>query len=358
MKRFALSAAALLGLMAAASTAPAQTLTWLNHIDVGGFEVTPTSIATDTAGNAYVAGFSQRRLLKITGVVTGSPSVSVLATTHSGDTPAGPVTWIPDTGLSSVDFQAPNKVLVAGDTFDATNGGAAIIFDADTGAQIAAAIAPLPEPPLPGTAGRRIAGAIFYGTNNVLAQFQAGTNYWWLPSTLDTVSFYSGPTPSASRGMARAADGTVYISHNNAFVGDGTVAGIHRIIDGAPADDIAGNTNESNWFTTTRTDTSGGAIQGIAVSTYNSTEYVLLSKREDSQVLMLATTGPGVPPGSPITLTHPEMERPASARILTVGGSQFLLVTQYGRPSAPNSTVSVFGIDGATLLNVSDWTSY
>ena len=52
MKRFALSAAALLSLMAVATTVPAQTLTLLGHIDVGGFEVTPTSITTDTAGNA------------------------------------------------------------------------------------------------------------------------------------------------------------------------------------------------------------------------------------------------------------------------------------------------------------------
>ena len=181
-------------------------------------------------------------------------------------------------------------MLVAGDTFDETNGGAAIIYDADTGAQIAAAVTALPDSTFTSTSGRRIAGAIFYGPDNVLAQFQAGNNYWWLPADLSNVTFYAGPPPSASRGMARAADGTVYISHNNAFVGDGTVAGINRIIDGGAADDIAGNTNESNWFTTTRV-ASGGGIQGIAVSTYNSTEYVLLSMREDAKVLMLATTG-------------------------------------------------------------------
>lgn len=334
--------------------ASAQTLTFVGHIDTGGLEVTPVGITADGSGNAYVAGFSQRRVLKIAGFNGGTPVASVLTTTNATDTPAGPIAWITDTGLFTADFKAPNRLVVAGDTFDGTNGGAAIIIDTDTGTILgnSAGVIPTGE-----TTPFRHAGAAWYGPNNLVMQFQAGSNYWFAPNgDFATASFYGGPAPGASRDLAVDAAGTIYVSRNNKWVGDGTEVSIHRIIDTGSDFVLAGNSNEANWFTTTVANS--GSAQGIAVGTIDGVESVLLCLRESGKILRIPTTAATVAPATPVEITHAEIEFPADVTVATVGSEQFLLVTQYGRSSAPTSCVTVFSLGSIAGMTPATWQAY
>jgi hypothetical protein len=170
-------------------------------------------------------------------------------------------------------------------------------------------------------------------------------------STLTSASFYGGPAPVNSRDVAvDQVTGIAYISYNN-----GTTAGIHRIIDGGTAFDIAGNTNEPAWYSTTMT-LAGGTLQGIGLGTIGGTQYAFLALRDDADIHVVATTAAGTAAGAAQVINATQLVRPADVSLATVGPNQYLLVSQYG---GAGNIVSVFGVNGAVLgTSVSDWTSY
>jgi hypothetical protein len=342
MKIQSVFAAALL--MAAPALASAQTFTWLQDINIGGIEGLPSGIVA-VGGDAYVAGFANRRIVKIANVTTSAPVSTNFAGTDDSDDAVNGTDWAANTGLVSIDHRA-GELMVAGDTFGPLNDGMIYHFNATTGAFIRKQ-----APGLDGGSGIRIAGAAYYGPSNILAQFQAGTNYFQMNSTLTSAGFYGGPAPVNSRDVAvDQVTGIAYISYNN-----GTTAGIHRIIDGGTAFDIAGNTNEPAWYSTTMT-LAGGTLQGIGLGTIGGTQYAFLALRDDADIHVVATTAAGTAAGAAQVINATQLVRPADVSLATVGPNQYLLVSQYG---GAGNIVSVFGVNGAVLgTSVSDWTSY
>lgn len=338
----AVVASALVAVPAALTAQP--TITHLQDIVISGLEAVPTGICVTSDGTAYVAGAEQRRVVKATGVVTTSPGAPAIAVrTSDADTPAGPVNWALFRGLFTAAYNpSTNKVLIAGD--QGTDGTALLIDPTDDSVVYQAAN--IPEGGNPGP--RRVAGAEFYGTD-IIAQFTAGTNYWQFNTALDALSgpgFYSGPTPSASRDLAVTSGGDVLVSYNNKFVGDGLTAGIHRISDDATNPlSLTGNTNTSDWYVTTVSNS--GSIQGVSTFTYlgNSTEYVVLCLPESDEIRIidLATATLVTTLTDATNLTFPR-----DAVVVTVGSSQYLVVSNSDDGSA-NGRISVFGIDGAAL---------
>jgi hypothetical protein len=326
--------------------AAAQTFTWLQDIPIGGVDGTPAGVIA-VGNDAYVAGFSNRRVIKVTDFDSTIPSASQLFATDVTENPTDGIAWPVSTGLVTIDYRSGDDALmVAGDTFGLGDG---MIYQINA---TSGALIQKQGPNADGGLPARVAGAAFYGASNVLAQFTAGTNYWQFNSTLTSAGFYSGPTPVNSRDIAiDQATGIAYISYNN-----GTTAGIHRIIDGGTAFDIAGNTNEASWYTTTMS-LAGGTLQGISLGTIGSTQYAFLCLRDDADVLLIPTTSAGVPAnaGAVITINVPQLTRPSDAFLATVGPSQYLIVSQHGG----NNVLSVFGVNGATLqTTVSDWVRY
>lgn len=336
-------------LVAALCAAPfavsAQTFTWLQDIPIGGVDALPAGVIA-VGNDAYVAGFNNRRVIKVTDFDSATPpAASQFFATDVTENATDGIAWPSFTGLATIDYRAADDTLmVAGDTFGLGDG---MIFqiNATTGALVRKQGANAD-----GGGPARVAGAAFYGPSNVLAQFTAGTNYWQFNPTLTSAGFYSGPAPVNSRDIAvDPVTGIAYISYNN-----GTTAGIHRIIDGGTAFDIAGNTNEAAWFTTTMTAT-GGTLQGISLGTIGATQYAVLCLRDDADVLLVPTTAAGVGAGAPVVINDAKLTRPSDAFIATVGASQYLIVSQHGG----NNVLSVFGIDGASLQTaVSDWAQY
>ncbi|MEQ8819042.1 MAG: hypothetical protein RLY93_02275 [Sumerlaeia bacterium] len=345
----ALGAATLL----AAPLMAQPSITHLQDVALNGLESTPTGVAVTADGDAYFAGASQRRITKVTDVVTDAPSAAILveATSLDDSTTSGPITWPLFRGLFTAAYESTTGTLMfAGD--QGTDGVIVKIDPTDDSATY-----------LPANIGgspRRTAGAEFYG-NNIIAQFTAGTNYYQFNNGLTKLTgagFYSGPAPSASRDLAVASNGDVLISYNNKFVGDGLTVGIHRMNDdvGSPLS-LSGNTIQSNWYTQAVTDS--GSVQGISVFTYlgDSTEYAVLSLPESDQIVLIDVTNAA----NTVTLTDAtNLTFPRDAVVHTVGSSQYLVVSN-ADSGAGGARVSVFGIDGATLqagADVENWDLY
>jgi hypothetical protein len=323
---------------------PAQTITFLQDVEVSGIEVTPTGIVSDGSDNVFVAGFTQRRVLRIDNVVRGNAALSLLFRTDDAETTdPGPVTWETGRGLLSADFQAPNQLVVAGGIGNQSVDGTSLIINTDTGTLIAV------QDALIGGSVRGGGAAAFYG-NNVIMAFGAGTNYWQFNQTLDGLTgpgFYSGPNmlgvPTAARDLAISADGSVFVSYNDAFLTGGTGGlsmGLHRINDDTTEPlSLTGNTNEFQWFTNTVTNSS--TIQGTGILNYGGTEYVFLCNQFEAEIILVDTSNPS----NTITLTDAALTQPHDATIVEVGAFQYLVVTQVDTPAR----VTVFGIDGAPL---------
>ncbi len=336
---------ALLGL--SPLTVNAQTFTWLQDIPLGGVEGLVSGV-TSVNGDAYVAGFGNRRVVKVAGFNTATPAATQHFATDVTENATDGIAWPVNTGLVTIDYRATDQLLmVAGDTFGLGDG---IIFQIDA---ITGTIVRKQGANADGGGPARVAGAAFYGPSNVIAQFQSGTNYWHFNPTLTSAGFYSGPSPANSRDIAvDQTNGTAYISYNS-----GTTAGIHRIIDGGTAFESNGNSNEPDWYTTTMT-AAGGTIQGIGLGTIGSTQYAFLALRDDADIKIVPTTATAVPVNSAavLTLDVAQLYRPADVTLATVGSSQYLLVTQNG---VGGNNLSVFGVNGATLSSdVQDWLLY
>ncbi|MEQ8822302.1 MAG: hypothetical protein RLY93_18865 [Sumerlaeia bacterium] len=342
----ALGAATLL----AAPLVAQPSITHLQDITVSGLETTPTGIAVTDAGDAYLAGAEQRRIIKVTDVVTNSPSAVQLveATSIDDSTTSGPVTWPLFRGLFTAAYDpTSNTLLFAGD--QGTDGLAILVDPTDDSTTYQTAMI--------NSGNRRVAGAEFYG-NNVIAQNTAGTNYWqfnWGLAKLTGAGFYGGPAGGASRDLAVASNGDVLISFNNKFVGDGTSVGIHRMNDDVSFPlSLSGNSNVSNWYTQTVTNSS--SIQGISVFTYlgDSTEYAVLCLAESDEIVLVDVTNPS----NTVSLTDAtNLTYPRDAVVHTVGSSQYLVVSN-SDDGVIGGRVSVFGIDSATLqgsANVENW---
>lgn len=352
------SKAAGLALAVALVSAPlfaAPTATFVRDIPVGGLEVTPTGIAVG-GSNAYVVGFSQRRVLKIEGANTATPTVSVLARTDNADAGGTPIggagnatTWIASTGLITADFQAPNRLLVAGDQF---TDGASYIINTDDGSLIAKQAAQM----VLGSGSpsdRRVAGAVFNGTSSITALFQAGTNFWEINTNLSALSgsgFYTGAAPAGSNQrdlvFVPGTPNRIFVSYNN---GTNTNIGILEIVDNGTAGSLTGDALNGTWYSTTSA-TGTGTVLGIGYFDGAEADYLLLADRRDETIefINLATKNVDLTISDNLDTVH-------DAAIMKVGSETFLLATQVG--GTAGSRVSVFQITEA-LTNVegSNWT--
>lgn len=359
-----LISAVAVGLLAVSPLAAQPTITHLQNIDLSGLEVAPVGVVYGNDA-AYVAGNAQRVVLKVNTPLSATNSAAVLYDTNLASDPTNGEAWDAFEGPITVDFRDNSgtpEVLVAGDDYA---DGSAWVVDGDTGSVIARS-APTYDAGS-GASPRRIAGAIFYGTN-IVGQFQAGNNYWQFTDDLSAFSgpaFYSGPNgngsgPDASRDMVLGANGTIYISWNDAFLGDGDDgAGLHRILDDDANLSLTGNSNTVDWYTATA-DVSGSGAQGIGHFTYlgDSTDYVLLTLQNLGEVRVIDTTDASLE----TTWTDSELQHVRDATVATVGSNQYLLVVQNDTGGSGGARLSVFGIDGATLdpsgTNVTGWELY
>lgn len=295
-------------------------LTHLSDINVGSHETIPTAI-TYHDGDAYVAGFEQRRVLSIRDILTTAPSVEILYRSSAADEPPGPIEWNTSRGFFTIDFQEPNRVLVAGMNGGTTSDGLTILVNSETGEEIVRQAPDINGSPRP------VAGAVFYGPSNIVAQQTAGSNYWQFNANLDGFTgpaWYQGPPPAASRDMAvDPDDGTIYISFNNKYIGDGTSIGIHRILMAGNEFSLSGNTNDPNWYTTTVDDS--GSAQGIALLDHGGERWVVLALRETGVLRLINTADPS----TTLTVEDDHLFEPAGVAIAERNGDQFVLVTQY-----------------------------
>ncbi|MDK2971162.1 MAG: hypothetical protein PWP23_917 [Candidatus Sumerlaeota bacterium] len=325
------------------------TITHLQDVMVNDFTTVPCGITVTNDGVAYVAGNANRRVVKVPGIITTSPGAAEIALrTSDDDTPPGPVNWIPSSGLITAAYNpTTNMVLVAGDQY--TDGMAILIDPTDDSAIYQ-------TPNIVGGSGaapRRVAGAEFYG-DNIIAQFQAGNNYWQFNNTLSALTgpgFFGPTVPAATKDLAVTSSGDVLVSYNNFWVdqsGSGTSVGIHRLNDDATNPlSLTGNTIVSEWYTGTVT--ANGGVQGISTFTYlgNNTEYALLCLPESAEIRIIDLDTATVY----ATLTDPtNLTFPRDAVVVTEGSSQYLVVSNSDAPTGTtNGRISVFGIDGAVL---------
>jgi len=374
MKRKSFILAGIAGVIGIAGVASAQpALDHLQDIDVSGLETTPIGIAVDPSGStAFVAGFGQRRVLKIEDFYVDSGGTpSILFRTSDADTPPGPFEWNANLGLYTIEYREvtgdADQLLVAGHRGTAADAdGYAIILNPEDGSVIHQ------QAPAIGGTGRNIAGATFLNDGRVLTLFTQGSNFLQYNNEISALSgsgFIGGPALSNAnlryRHITTSPSGDVYLSQNDRFVGTGTNAAITRLLnDNGTPQNAANFTAEAEWYTTTITAT-GGSAQGVSVADIDGTEYAILSLREDSEIHFVNTsTG-----NADLVFTDASLEFPASARVATVEDPespgeflQYLLVSQYGLATGPSSVISVYGINGAELVSpatsVNNWNLY
>jgi len=336
MKKFAFAAALAVGACLVPTVAGAQSFAYQGEILINDLESFPTGIAT-IGEDAYVVGFAQRRVIKVEGVVSGTPAKSIFARTDAADTPAGDFTWAPGRGLVSIDFRAPDQLMVAGaaDSVGPGNGNC-VIYDLDD-ASVVASIPPYDA------SNREIACAAFYGPSNIIGM-RIGKNMWQFNSTLSGftgAAFYSQDLNSYIRDIAVAPDNTAFFSHGG--VGN---SGIDITVDdpGNPtADSLSNNLWFKNWYDAGSS--WGGAGQGVAYWNYNGNNYVMLAVPGEPAVHIV-----NIATGTLVTkLNGAEIVRPFDVAPITVADKTFILVTQVDADTSANGRVSIFGVDGATI---------
>ncbi len=338
--------------------------TKLGDVVVSGLETLPTGIVAD-GDTAYVVGYNQRRVLKIENVTTSTPSSSILARTDSGDsTPVGSVTWQAGRGLITADLRNGTDLLIAGDAGGGSGqeDGYSLLLNAADGTLIQQGTQ------LNFGGDLRVGHAAFLGTTNIILSQQSGTNFFQANSSLSGLTgagFYGGAAGSTQRfttdfvaipGTTAGTD--VYVSFNDrAFTGE--VIGIHEYLDDATSpDSFTDNVNTGAWY---EVDDNAvihtSSIGGIGYFDYagDGTEYLILADRGNAQLHLVDRSNP-----ASVTLFNTDITLPADATVTTVGGNQYLLVTQTDSPSG-NGRITVYGVDGAGFSDttaVSNWELY
>ncbi len=301
--------------------------TFAQEIQTGDADILPGGIVANGT-DLFVVGFETRRVLKVSGAHTGTPTVGVLYRSSKSDTPAGPIEWGTNEGLVTVDFESPDLLLVAGDTFD---DGAMLVLNANTGALIHQQ-----APNINAGNSLRVANAAFYGSKRIIAGYTAGSNYFEFDSKLKNPVFRNGPTPPASRDLLVGNGNTLYISFNTV---DGQM-GIHRWADDAVSPgSLAGNVSSPAWFTTT-VPKSQQTVNGLARLEHGGVEYIILTDPSGARLIFVNSSDPA----KTFELRDPSITQPRDVAVMSSANGRFLAITQSG-----NARVTIHGIDGAVL---------
>jgi hypothetical protein len=371
--RLSFAAVTAAAILAVTATAQAQnpTAAHLAEIDLTALDSIPTGVAANGA-DAYVVTFTNRRVIKVEDAISTAPSATVISRVNPADVGstapiAGTNSWATGRGLISADY-SNGRLLVAGQSNTVTSRGAAVIIDVNTGNALHDLAAGL-------DAGSDfgVGSGVFLNDGSTFLSFIAGTNYWGVAGDLQSLTkgFTSGPNDplisEGSRDMVATLNGSnqqeVYIAYNTAFFSSERTIGLHRItdtngdgrIDPSPTD-----THDVSWFKLQTTNDANSSVTGTAIlnHTVSGKKFVALANRGDATVILVNT----LDNTDVVTLdVSPEVTTPGDIAFTTVGGSQYMLVTEFG--GLVNS-LHVFGLNGATLptnsgpLAAENWQNY
>lgn len=338
-------------------------LALLNEVDVGGIVVIPAGVAAGN-GNAYVAGFANQRIAEVTDVVTSTPTATTFArlndTDIDGVLPASLTAeaWNSGRGILTLDFQAPNKLLVAGDVGSSGEGGDGDGFTAILNTADGSLISQQADDINFGGAAR-INGSAFMLSGEQFALFTAGTNFFLVNGTqtgLAGAGFYSSGLAGTNFRDIEIAPIPAGQQTLFALYGDATGLGVFQWeFEGSPSRPAAAGGTDLGVLEPSTNNT----IRGLEY--YNdlsdSNDYLVIVDPQDNELVFFDLADTSTAALRYDASTDLGADFVQNATVYTQGGSQYLLVSvNDGDATPPSSRLAIYGLNGAVLeTSVKDW---